>query len=136
LVLCQLVPFSLTNRLYCNLDDEQHPYLLAIALEALWCSRASLRDTLPLCRKIRDASKEASKIWAFSQMSLNKRNATCQEAVNFLAFCEEKLARGTLTLDRVLIPPDLVGFTTYLFCPSYANFNTTSTAEETSWKNY
>ncbi|KAJ6523561.1 hypothetical protein B0H19DRAFT_648739 [Mycena capillaripes] len=89
-------------------DDEQHPYFLAVALEALWWSGAALRATLPVCRKISTAMPQAAKIWEFSQMSLNKRNANCFEAVEFLANCERKLARGTLTLDTVLIPPNMM----------------------------
>jgi len=90
------------------IDDEQHPYFLAVALEALWWSGAPLRDTLPVCRKIRAAMPQAAKIWEFSQMSINKRNFNCQDAVEFLADAERKLEQGTVTLDQGLMPSDLL----------------------------
>ncbi|KAJ6601431.1 hypothetical protein DFH09DRAFT_563402 [Mycena vulgaris] len=89
-------------------DDEHRPHLLAVALEALWWSKAPLRVTLPLCRKIRTAMPKPAQIWEFSQMTLNRRNANCEEAVQFLNVCEQKLATGTVTLESALRPPDLV----------------------------
>ncbi|KAJ7651523.1 hypothetical protein DFH06DRAFT_545632 [Mycena polygramma] len=89
------------------IDDEQHPYFLAVALEALWWSGAPLRATLPICRRIRAANPKAAKIWEFSQMARNRRNANTLEAVHFLTNCEKKLAEGTATLDSNLMPPDL-----------------------------
>jgi hypothetical protein len=89
-------------------DDEERPYFLAVALEALWWAEAPLDSTLPLCRKIRAAMAKPAQIWEFSQMSLNKRNANCHEAVQFLDDCEKKLVEGTATLDDALMPPDLM----------------------------
>jgi len=89
-------------------DDENHPYFLAVAVEALWWSNAPLRTILPVCRKIRAALPKANVIWEFSQMALTKRNANCHEALQFLKDCEKKLARKTVILDIAMRPPDLV----------------------------
>ncbi|KAF8215757.1 hypothetical protein K438DRAFT_1704627 [Mycena galopus ATCC 62051] len=90
------------------IDDEEHPYLLAVALEALWWGGAPLRDTLPLCRKISAAMPYAAKIWDFSPMSMKKINFNCQDAVQFLADAERRLAEGTLELDLPAMPTDLI----------------------------
>ncbi|KAJ7755027.1 hypothetical protein DFH07DRAFT_773572 [Mycena maculata] len=89
-------------------DDEHRAYFLAVALQALWWSEASLRITLPLCRKIRVATSKSVRIWEFSQNALTKRNHNCDEAVRFLADCERKLAAGEATLESALMPSDLL----------------------------
>ncbi|KAJ7492236.1 hypothetical protein FB451DRAFT_522879 [Mycena latifolia] len=89
-------------------DEEERPYMLAVALEALWWSNAPLQVTLPLCRKIRAAMSGPVQIWEFSQMSMNKRNANCEEAVRFLNECDRKLADGIATLEDTLMPSDLM----------------------------
>lgn len=91
-------------------DDEHRPYFLAVALEALWWGDAPLRVTLPLCRKIRTAMPKPVHIWEFSQNSMKKRNANCEEAVRFLTECEQKLVKGEATLENALMPSDLVNF--------------------------
>lgn len=89
-------------------DDEQRPYMLAVAVEALWWSGAPLRDTLPLCRRVQAAMPEAAGIWERSQMGRGG-NPICKSAVEFLASTERQLAEGTATLDEALMPADLVG---------------------------
>lgn len=89
-------------------DDEERAYFLAIALEALWWSNAALRITLPICRKIRGAMSKSVRIWEFSKHARSKRNVNCEEAIRFLAEGERKLAAGKVTLDSVLMPPEMV----------------------------
>ncbi|KAJ6623062.1 hypothetical protein B0H10DRAFT_2213760 [Mycena sp. CBHHK59/15] len=89
-------------------DDEHRPYFLAVALEALWWAGSPLRETLPLCRKIRDVMPKSAELWEFSQMSRNNRNANCKEAVLFLSDCEKKIASGKATLESDLLPSDLL----------------------------
>ncbi|KAJ6520221.1 hypothetical protein C8R45DRAFT_954334 [Mycena sanguinolenta] len=86
-------------------DDEEHPNLLAVALEALWWGGATLEDTLPLCRKIRAAMPQATMIWGFSPSWKKQR---CQDAIEFLADAEKQLAEGTLSLDDAAMPSDLM----------------------------
>ncbi|KAJ7897286.1 hypothetical protein B0H14DRAFT_399752 [Mycena olivaceomarginata] len=88
-------------------DDEQRPYMLAVAVEALWWSGAPLRDTLPLCRRVQAAMPEAAGIWERSQMGRGG-NPICKSAVEFLASTERQLAEGTATLDEALMPADLM----------------------------
>ncbi|KAF7337581.1 Small glutamine-rich tetratricopeptide repeat-containing protein beta [Mycena sanguinolenta] len=86
------------------MDEGEHPHLLAVALEALWWSGATLEDTLPLCRKIRTVMPQAAMIWEFSPSWKKQR---CQDAINFLAEAERQLAEGTWSLDDAAMPSDM-----------------------------
>ncbi|KAJ7024391.1 hypothetical protein C8F04DRAFT_1131782 [Mycena alexandri] len=90
------------------MDDEKHPYFLAVAVEALWWGGAKLEVILPVCRRIRAAMPEADEIWACSQMAKTNRNFNCLEAIIFLEKCEDEIAEGTLALDMALAPSDLL----------------------------
>lgn len=88
-------------------DEEERPSMLAVALEALWWSETPLRETLPLCRRIRAAMSKSATLWKSSQKSVTNQNAKCKDAVQFLIACEKELAEGTATLDSTLVPTDL-----------------------------
>ncbi|KAJ7150348.1 hypothetical protein C8R46DRAFT_1198415 [Mycena filopes] len=90
------------------IDDEQHPFFFAVAVECFWWAGAALHDILPVCRQIRAAMPEAAKIWEYSQMAKNNRNYNCYEAISFLEDCEEKIEEGTLTSEMSVAPPDLL----------------------------
>ncbi|KAJ7292922.1 hypothetical protein C8J57DRAFT_10258 [Mycena rebaudengoi] len=89
-------------------DDEHRPYFLAVALEAHWWAESPLRVTLPLCRAIRAAMPGPQELWANSQMTMNKQNANCHEALEFLVHAEKQIALGKATLNTALRPVDLM----------------------------
>ncbi|KAF7302651.1 TPR-REGION domain-containing protein [Mycena chlorophos] len=96
--------FSASYKLYVEAaeayppDDESRPYLLAIALEALFRGHAPIRLTLPLARRVRDAIPQAKEIWEASMKS-KQTTAKYDEASQFIAECERQLAKGAWTLD-------------------------------------
>lgn len=89
------------------LDEENHPYYLTIALEAYWWRGTPLRDTLPLCKRIRTTYEKAMKIWCLSGPA-SSRDPTIKQALEFERHCQEEILEGNLTLDDVERPSSMV----------------------------
>ncbi|VDB91601.1 unnamed protein product [Peniophora sp. CBMAI 1063] len=88
-----------------NEDEEYHTYFLALAVDCLWRSRASLNDILPLCRRVRDAAPKMRKIWAHSQLS-SARDARIRQILSYEAEHRRRIESGETTLEDVVTPTD------------------------------
>ncbi|KAF7302665.1 hypothetical protein HMN09_00901100 [Mycena chlorophos] len=84
-------------------DDENHPYMLAIALEAAWHGAAPLRTTLPLARRVCKAIPPAARIWE-AKFSTDMK-AKFKEVADFITQCETEIRKGNWKLDEWIAPP-------------------------------
>jgi hypothetical protein len=85
---------------------------LKIALEAHWWRRASLRVTLPLCKRIRFGMPNMEKIWKVSQMS-PVRDESLKQALDFEDDVVKLVLDGICTLDDSPRPQNVVCFLLY-----------------------
>ncbi|KAJ7755028.1 hypothetical protein DFH07DRAFT_822661 [Mycena maculata] len=79
-------------------DDEFAPFFRCIALDALRELGTPLRQTLPICKRIRVAIPAVLKIWESSAMS-KRRNVALEEVLNWERNCQKDLLTGKFSLD-------------------------------------
>ncbi|KAF8215758.1 hypothetical protein K438DRAFT_1704631 [Mycena galopus ATCC 62051] len=77
-------------------DDEFSVFFKSLALDALLHQGTPLRQTLPICKDIRNAIPAVMKIWEFSAMS-KRRDVALQEVVDWEGKSQRGLFQGTLT---------------------------------------
>ncbi|KAJ7116811.1 hypothetical protein C8R43DRAFT_902312, partial [Mycena crocata] len=77
-------------------DDEFSVFFMSIALDAFLRHGTPLRDTLPICKRIRVSIRDVMKIWEFSAMS-KRRDIALQEVLDWEREAQKGLLTGSLT---------------------------------------
>ncbi|KAL0951839.1 hypothetical protein HGRIS_008500 [Hohenbuehelia grisea] len=90
-------------------DDEHHVYFLEVALNTRWLTKAPLKETLPICKRIRIAMPKMMRIWEFSAMS-KRRDPPLQVALEYEADAQKVLYNALAALEQSFDPASIKDF--------------------------
>ncbi|KAL5525220.1 hypothetical protein ACEPAF_9089 [Sanghuangporus sanghuang] len=87
-------------------DDEYHCQYLMNSLGSWWLLKtAPLKKTLPLLEDLKKTYPKMQRIWEYSALGLEGRDAMIEKCLNYYDDVRRKIAEGELTEDDSHIPP-------------------------------
>jgi len=85
-------------------DDEKHPIFLHAALGCLWRADAPVRITLPIIDRIEKSIPKMKRIWEYSAMAENGRDAMLQRTISYGESIRKKLEDGSVQMESAIRP--------------------------------